>query len=34
MQIYDNILDTLGDTPLVKLRRFAPHGALVAAKLG
>ena len=33
MQIYENILETLGNTPLVKLRRFHPHGALVAAKI-
>src|SRR5678816_2024249 len=28
-----NILETIGDTPLVQLRRFAPKGALVAAKI-
>jgi cystathionine beta-synthase len=28
-----NILETIGDTPLVELRRFAPKGALVAAKI-
>ena len=33
MQIYENILETIGNTPLVKLRRFAPAGATVAAKL-
>ena len=33
MKMYENILDTLGDTPLVKLRRFAPDGAVVAAKI-
>lgn len=33
MQIYDNVLETLGDTPLVALRRFHPRGALLAAKL-
>ncbi|MCP3979838.1 MAG: cysteine synthase family protein [bacterium] len=33
MQIFDNIMDTMGDTPLVKLRRLQPDGALVAAKL-
>ena len=33
MEIYDNILDTLGDTPLVALRRFHPQGALLAAKI-
>ncbi|HEX4825339.1 MAG TPA: cysteine synthase family protein [Candidatus Polarisedimenticolaceae bacterium] len=33
MPMYENILDTLGNTPLVKLRRFHPEGALVAAKI-
>ena len=33
MEMYENILDTLGDTPLVQLRRFAPEGAVVAAKI-
>ncbi len=33
MQIYDNILETLGNTPLVRLRRFSPGGATLAAKL-
>jgi len=33
MQIHENVLGTLGDTPLVKLRRFHPEGALLAAKL-
>ena len=33
MEMYENILDTLGDTPLVELRRFAPGGAVVAAKI-
>jgi len=33
MQIYEDILETLGNTPLVKLRRFHPDGALVAAKI-
>jgi len=33
MQIHDNILDLLGDTPLVRLRRFLPDGPLLAAKL-
>ena len=31
--MYDNILETIGGTPLVQLRRFAPRGALVAAKV-
>ena len=33
MDIYDNILDTLGNTPLVRLDRFAPDGAAVTAKI-
>jgi len=33
MQIYENILQTKGNTPLVNLRRFHPTGAIVAAKL-
>ncbi len=33
MELYDDILGTLGNTPLVKLDRFAPQGATVAAKL-
>jgi cystathionine beta-synthase len=33
MHIYDNILETLGNTPLVRLRRFSPTGAPVAAKI-
>ncbi|HEX2253024.1 MAG TPA: cysteine synthase family protein [Thermoanaerobaculia bacterium] len=33
MEIYEHILDTLGDTPLVALRRFHPQGALLAAKI-
>jgi len=33
MEIYDDILETLGDTPLVKLRRYHPEGALLAAKV-
>ena len=33
MEIYDNILDTLGNTPLVRLKRFSPAGAPVAAKV-
>jgi cystathionine beta-synthase len=32
MEIYENILETLGDTPLVKLGRFSPRGATLAAK--
>ncbi len=33
MEILDDILGTLGDTPLVALRRYHPTGALLAAKL-
>ncbi len=33
MDLRENILETLGNTPLVKLRRYHPEGALLAAKL-
>jgi len=33
MEIYDDILETIGNTPLVRLRRFWPDGALIAAKI-
>jgi cystathionine beta-synthase len=33
MQVYDSILDTLGNTPLVRLRRFHPSGAPLLAKI-
>ena len=33
MPMHEDILSTLGNTPLVKLRRFHPSGALVAAKV-
>ena len=33
MQIHDDILGTLGDTPMVALRRYHPTGALLAAKI-
>jgi len=33
MRIHDNILETLGNTPLVRLGRFSPTGAPVAAKI-
>ena len=33
MDIYDNLLETLGDTPLVRLARFFPGPATLAAKL-
>ena len=32
-EIYENILETMGNTPLVKLARFSPRGATLAAKL-
>jgi cystathionine beta-synthase len=33
MDMYENILDTLGNTPLVKLGRFCPGPATLAAKV-
>lgn len=33
MEILDDILETLGDTPLVRLGRFHPSGATLAVKL-
>ena len=33
MEIYENILETLGNTPLVKLGRFFPGPATLAAKV-
>jgi cystathionine beta-synthase len=33
MPIYDNILETMGDTPLVRLARFFPGPPTIAAKL-
>jgi cystathionine beta-synthase len=33
MEIHDNLLDTLGDTPIVRLARFFPGPATLAAKL-
>lgn len=33
MEIYDDILQTLGNTPLVRLSRFSPEGAPVATKV-
>ncbi|MGE0639006.1 MAG: PLP-dependent cysteine synthase family protein [Thermoanaerobaculia bacterium] len=33
MDIRNDILETLGDTPIVALRRYHPEGALLAAKL-
>ena len=32
-QMYENLLETLGNTPIVKLRRFHPKGATLAVKL-
>ncbi|MDX1630509.1 MAG: cysteine synthase family protein [Thermoanaerobaculia bacterium] len=33
MEIYDDILQTMGDTPLIRLSRFSPEGAPLAAKV-
>ncbi len=33
MELYDDILGTLGNTPLVRLSRFSPVGATLAAKV-
>ena len=33
MEIYENLLETMGDTPLVKLSRYSPSGATLAVKL-
>jgi len=33
MEIYENVLETMGNTPLVKLGRFFPGPAILAAKL-
>lgn len=33
MEIYSHILETLGNTPLVRLDRYAPGGAALAAKV-
>jgi cystathionine beta-synthase len=33
MELYDNLLDTLGNTPLVRLARYSPTGAPLAVKL-
>jgi cysteine synthase len=33
MRINDNILETPGNTPMVRLRRFLPQGPLLAAKI-
>jgi len=33
MGMFENVLETMGNTPIVKLRRFHPEGALLAAKV-
>lgn len=33
MELYDNLLATLGNTPLVRLDRYSPNGATLAVKL-
>jgi cystathionine beta-synthase len=33
MAMYENVLETMGNTPLIKLRRFHPEGAVLAAKV-
>jgi len=33
MEMHDDILGTLGNTPLVKLKRYSPSGATLAAKV-
>ena len=33
MEIYENVLETLGNTPLVKLARYSPKGATLTAKV-
>ncbi|MDP9121921.1 MAG: cysteine synthase family protein, partial [Acidobacteriota bacterium] len=33
MEIHDDVLETLGNTPLVRLRRFHPRGATLVAKV-
>ncbi len=33
MELYDNLLATLGDTPLVRLSRYSPTGAPLAVKV-
>jgi len=33
MKIHANILETMGNTPLVQLRRFMPNGPVLAAKI-
>jgi cystathionine beta-synthase len=33
MELYDNLLETLGNTPLVRLGRYSPTGATLAVKV-
>jgi len=33
MELYDNLLDTMGNTPLVRLSRYSPTGATLAVKV-
>ena len=33
MELYDNLLETLGNTPLVRLDRYSPTGATLAVKV-
>jgi cystathionine beta-synthase len=33
MAMYENVLETMGNTPIIKLRRFHPQGATLAAKV-
>jgi cystathionine beta-synthase len=33
MELYDNLLETLGNTPLVRLGRYSPTGATLAVKI-
>jgi cysteine synthase len=30
--MYDNILETIGDTPVIKINRLAPEGVTIYAK--
>ena len=34
MVMFANVLETMGNTPIIQLRRFHPQGALLAANLG
>jgi cysteine synthase A len=31
-RMYDNILETIGDTPVIKINRLAPEGVTIYAK--